>query len=404
MLFGSWRFRSWASGNRARQLINWIEHSYVLRFRNSHIESPTVRQRNPYGDGERKPARRAPARPSSSVILVSPDLEILLLHRVQTSSSFPSAHVFPGGHIDGSDGHIPENGIERYHDNRAYRVGALRELFEETGIVLARQDGTSPKLISMPQESREEGRKLVHSGKISFQAWLTQQSPNAVLDTDGLIPFSHWVTPRNIPRRFATQMYLHALSASEDSHPPASGLSTTPTATADFTPTPDNNLENTSTTFHPAHHWLHLAQSGKIILFPPQFLLLHLISRFLDDNALPAAQRVQRLKDFIYHAPADGSPPWAEKCISPYVLRTHDPHQDDKAVLALDKSGPEMEELGSGSRGDWERVVLFKWSKEGFRELEVRGRREVQEEGRVNGKGRGNGNEQENRSERAVKL
>ncbi|KAK5242169.1 hypothetical protein LTR40_012886, partial [Exophiala xenobiotica] len=36
-----------------------------------------------------------PASPSASVILVSPSNEILLLHRVQTSSAFPSAHVFP---------------------------------------------------------------------------------------------------------------------------------------------------------------------------------------------------------------------------------------------------------------------------------------------------------------------
>lgn len=80
----------------------------------------------------------------------------------------------------------------------------------------------------------------------------------------------------------------------------------------------------------------------------------------------------------------------------------HNPRRDERAALALDKSGPEMEELGCGSRGDWERVVLFRWTKEGPRDLEVRGRREVQEEGRVSGNA--NGNEQENRSERAGKL
>lgn len=80
------------------------------------------------------------------------------------------------------------------------------------------------------------------------------------------------------------------------------------------------------------------------------------------------------------------------------------PRRDEKAVLALDKSGPEMEELGSASRGDGERVVLFRWRKEGPRDVEVRGRREVLEEGRVKGNGNGNGNEQEKRSERAAKL
>ncbi len=65
-----------------------------------------------------------------------------------------------------------------------------------------------------------------------------------------------------------------------------------------------------------------------------------------------------------------------------------------------------MDELGYGSRGDLERVVLVKWSKEGPKELEVRGKREVLEEGRIGWSGSRNGheNEQENRGERAVKL
>jgi len=53
---------------------------------------------------------------------------------------------------------------------------------------------------------------------------------------------------------------------------------------------------------------------------------------------------------------------------------------DGRSVLALDKSGLELE--GSGRGGDSERVVLVKFSKEGPRDVEVRGRREVLEEER----------------------
>lgn len=336
------------------------------------------------------------------MILVSPSLEILLLHRVQTSSSFPSAHVFPGGNIDTQDGYIPEDGVERHQDNQAYRVGALRELFEESGILLARQNLGSRQLVSLPQSTREEGRKLVHSGKMPFQGWLNQQSPTAVLDTDALIPFSHWITPPNIPRRFTTQMYLYVLP-SEDSKPlPADSEATLLTAqpedkpasllslkqTEDFTPTPDNDLENTSTTFLPATIWLEQAQLGSIILFPPQFLLLHLISQFLDTTTtttnLSPQQRTQQLKEFVYRKreKGDGTPSWAEKCISPYALPTQTAREDGKTVLGLEKAGVELEELGVGLRGDGERVVLVKWSKEGPREVEVRFRREMLEEGR----------------------
>jgi 8-oxo-dGTP pyrophosphatase MutT (NUDIX family) len=327
--------------------------------------------------------------------VVSPSFEILLLHRVQTSSSFPSAHVFPGGNVDKQDGHIPEGGVERHQDNQAYRVGALRELFEESGILLARQDGERNDLISIPQTAREEGRKLVHSDRTSLQAWLSRQNPDAVLDTDGLIPFSHWITPSNIPRRFTTQMYLYILpskdpdSTPEAAEPPTTShkkdtnpniLTTNPTA--DFTPTSDGSLENTAATFSRASTWLTLAQSGTIILFPPQFLLLHLIARFLDHPSYPPQQRIQQLLSFIHQQPNpdDGTPPWSHKYISPYALTLAHPREDGKVVLALDKPGPEVE--GFGLKGDGERVVLVKWRKEGPRELEVRMKREVLEEGR----------------------
>jgi 8-oxo-dGTP pyrophosphatase MutT (NUDIX family) len=331
------------------------------------------------------------------VILVSPSLEILLLHRVQTSSSFPSAHVFPGGNIDKQDGHIPEEGVERHQDNQAYRVGALRELFEESGILLTRQHADNSQLVSIPQTAREEGRKLVHSGKMPFQAWLNQQHPDYALDTDGLIPFSRWITPPNIPRRFTTQMYLYILpQPSNDSSPTASN----PPAPdpkqpmADFTPVSDGSLENTSATFSRAHVWLSRAQSSEIILFPPQFLLLHLISQFLDDENLPPSRRIEQLREFIHRKEAnvdgDGEVSWAEKCISPYALTTPSARADGKVVLGLDKPGPEVEELHRGGAGlnlklmgDRERVVLVRFGKEGPRELEVRRKREVMEESRT---------------------
>lgn len=350
------------------------------------------------------------------MILVSPSLEVLLLHRVQTSSSFPSAHVFPGGNIDQQDGSIPEGGIERHRDNHAYRVGALRELFEESGILLARKSAESTELISLPQETRDEGRRLVHSRQMPFQTWLHRQYPRAVLDTDGLIPFSHWITPANLPQRFTTQMYLYFLPAQGGPHPatlPAAESTPTnpesrttnnfpptlafPASTA-FIPSHDGNVENTAATFSPAATWLHLARSGSIILFPPQFLLLHLISHFLDngrnddeDNAFCAQQgqqqRIQRLRTFILDTSAyddeDGvsskfSPPYSEKCISPYALPMAQRRRDGKVVLGLDRPGPEVE--GDGLAGDGERLVLVKWSKEGPREMEVRWRREIVEE------------------------
>lgn len=64
---------------------------------------------------------------------------------------------------------------------------------------------------------------------------------------------------------------------------------------------------------------------------------------------------------------------WADKCMSPTGLFLR--KSDGRSVLALDKPGPELN--GSDRRGDSERVVLVKFSKEGPRNVDVRRRKDV---------------------------
>lgn len=107
----------------------------------------------------------------NSVLLVSPENEVLLIHRVQTSSSFPSAHVFPGGNVDQQDGAVPDTGIARHKDSLPYRCAALREVFEESGILLAKvHDSEEPLNISSKDMTR--GRQLVHQKEVRFKTWL----------------------------------------------------------------------------------------------------------------------------------------------------------------------------------------------------------------------------------------
>ena len=116
------------------------------------------------------------------MILVSPQNEILLLHRVQTSSSFASAHVFPGGNLSTQDGPCPPPEDPARHDDAPhYRKAAIRELFEESGILLAK-DANSGKMLFVDEAAREQGRKLIHQNKITFDEWLKQQHSTAVPD------------------------------------------------------------------------------------------------------------------------------------------------------------------------------------------------------------------------------
>lgn len=129
----------------------------------------------------------------ASVVLISPENEVLLLHRVKTSTSFASAHVFPGGNVsarhDGEFTVSPED-PRRHYDAINYRRAAIRELFEESGILLAR-DATNPKrLVHVDEAERERARHDIHNNKIGFREWLKKQNAVAESDTGMESPLS----------------------------------------------------------------------------------------------------------------------------------------------------------------------------------------------------------------------
>jgi len=181
-----------------------------------------------------------------------------------------------------------------------------------------------------------------------------------VLDTDRLTPFTHWVTPPNVPKRFTTQMYIYFVDPAEQGNPSVH-------ATAD-------KIETMAPEWRKARDWLSRARSGEIILFPPQFLLLYLISEILDGPG-DGRDDVLRKREILRQRIENGG--WKEKYISPIGMSFG---EDGRSVLALDKPGPELK--GSGLKGDDEYVVLVKFNKEGPRDVEVGLRKEVLKERR----------------------
>jgi len=166
--------------------------SLFLTSRNrSYTMAPQQQRHNSTAAGEGKQGGAAkkekkapgPLRPSSSILLLSPTNQVLLLHRVRTSTSFASAHVFPGGNLssfhEGSLG-VPTPDSEAMHvDGPAYRLAAVRETFEESGILLAKDK--QGRLLELDEETRENGRRQTHGNKIKFGDWL--ESVGGVPDT-----------------------------------------------------------------------------------------------------------------------------------------------------------------------------------------------------------------------------
>jgi hypothetical protein len=139
-------------------------------------------------------------------------------------------------------------------------------------------------------------------------------------------------------------------------------------------PASDGGIEIMEARFLPAHRWLQMARSGDISLFPPQFLLLHLVSQFLDGEPLqdvsPGALEYRRraLLNFVY----SGNPQWTEKYISPNPIKVL---PDKRIMLELDKPGPELR--GSGKEGVKDMVIVARFKSDGPQEVEVRWRKDI---------------------------
>ena len=73
---------------------------------------------------------------------------------------------------------------------------AIRETFEETGILLATRIKLGQPEIS--ESTYDAARKAIHAGKLLFTKFLWEHGLAA--DTESLLQFSTWVTPPNMPR------------------------------------------------------------------------------------------------------------------------------------------------------------------------------------------------------------
>ena len=298
-----------------------------------------------------------PASPSASILLISPANHILLLHRVSSSSAFASAHVFPGGHCSPQDGPLPPAWDPTHHeDSPPYRHAAIRECFEESGILLARKREKPEELVELTERERDEGRKAVHAKKVPFADWVEQHGGQ--MDTEGLVPFTRWLTPANIPKRYSTQMYLYFL-------PLESGLELGKQTNQMHIPTPDGGIEHTAARFAWSGEWIESALRGECVLFPPQFFLLSIVAEFLK-APLPQGGKEEKLttdqlkeqRKQLSEFVKGGAPPWGQKCISPNPIK----RSGDTLWMGMGDAGPELE--GTGRSGDKDRVLRVELSGE----------------------------------------
>lgn len=153
-------------------------------------------------------------RPASTLILLRKSdaypLEALMVVR-QTAIEFAGgAIVFPGGRVDDADYTIAGQA-----DDGAFRFAAIRETFEESGILLA-CESASGDLVSKETAKRllKQYRVAVLNGELSFSDMLRTEGLRAA--TDLLVPFAHWITPPSRKKRYDTHFFVAACDMDHD--------------------------------------------------------------------------------------------------------------------------------------------------------------------------------------------
>ena len=159
-------------------------------------------------------------RPASTILLLrdataQKEIEVFMMVRHYEIDFNSGALVFPGGSVDKGDNDIIANsslysgGEGMGAGELSFRIAAIRETFEESGILLARPRG-SKALVDAKRAGEIEAasRAALCEGKTTFLKVLTDNG--MLLALDELVPYAHWITPVGMPKRFDTWFFLAA--------------------------------------------------------------------------------------------------------------------------------------------------------------------------------------------------
>ena len=167
------------------------------------------------------------ARPAATLALLRDAPEgpqVLMLQRSPSSVFLGGAYVFPGGSVDPSDddagiawagpdaaewGRLLDAPAELA---RALVCAAVRETFEECGVLLAGPDAGTV-LAAAEDEGWEEDRRQLLAGSLSLAQLLHRRG--LVLRSDLLRPWARWITPVTEERRYDTRFFAAALPAGQ---------------------------------------------------------------------------------------------------------------------------------------------------------------------------------------------
>ena len=156
----------------------------------------------------------AAARPAATIMLLRDGpggIEVFMVVRHHAIAFAAGALVFPGGRVEESDHELAAaagpnpDGLDT--EAMAFRIAAIRETFEECGVLLARPQGSN-RLIDGGTLKRleDQHRAALNAGSIGFDSVLGSEGLEPAPDL--LVHFAHWITPSHQPKRYDTHFFL----------------------------------------------------------------------------------------------------------------------------------------------------------------------------------------------------
>lgn len=233
-----------------------------------------------------KPTPATPA-PAATLVLLrdrsAGPFDVLLIRRHGASKFAAGDFVFPGGKIEADDN--PDDaaawcrdldpaeaervlGLAASRTALGYWIGAIRETFEEAGVLLAYGPDGRPARVADPRFAAY--RRACHADNRAF--WDMIRAERFTLATDRLVYFAHWITPEVNPLRFDTRFFAAEMPAAQE-------------AAAD-------EREITEVRWLPVREAFDANARGELPLRPPTMKNLALF-----DGAKTAAEALARLRD-----------------------------------------------------------------------------------------------------------
>jgi len=253
--------------------------------------------------------RHEPAQPrdAATVVLLRSTAqvagpEVFLMQR-QTSMAFAAGmYVFPGGGVDARDsdaevrwaGPSPATWAERLGTDearaRALVCAAVRETFEESGVLLAGPDTVDGAGVvsDTSGDDWQRDRAALEARELAFTDFLSRRG--LVLRTDLLAPFRAWLTPEFEPRRYRTWFFAAVL-------PPGQR-------------TGDPSQESDRVTWTPALRAVERAEAGEVAMLPPTYQSCLEVAQHATAEEVLAASADRTLEMFTPDLVDDGDEAW----------------------------------------------------------------------------------------------